>query len=76
VQKTSPEIPASVLRSSGGGRRALIGHPRQEIYSAARLAYRSAGTPGVNQTTATRGREKHTSSGARKSKAVAGTAPR
>ena len=35
-----------------------------------RLAYRSAATPGVNQTTATRGCEKHTSSGPRKSKAV------
>ena len=41
-----------------------------------RLAYRSAATPGVNQTTATRGGEKHTSSGPRKSKAVAFTASR
>jgi hypothetical protein len=73
VQKTSPESPASVLRSSGGGRRALIGHPRQRIYSAAApgLSFRR-NTRRVNQTTATRGGEKHTSSEPRKSKAVAG----
>ncbi len=35
MQKTSPEIRASVPRTSGGGRRALIGHPRQRIYDTA-----------------------------------------
>jgi hypothetical protein len=63
VQKTSPEIPASVLRSSGGGRRPLIGHPRQRIYSAAAPGLSFRRNTRREPATATRGGEKHTSSG-------------
>ena len=51
MQKTSPEILASVSRSSDGGHRRVISHPRQRVYGTATPSFLLRRNTPRNQTT-------------------------